>query len=76
MAAVFGMAGFIWFGWDQEDPPPRWRIAWGIGATISLLVPIAGGFLAFDNSGPESALAAKDDRRLPPSLLGLSSRWP
>ncbi|MBK5217206.1 MAG: hypothetical protein JJE02_06440 [Propionibacteriales bacterium] len=64
MAAVFGMAGFIWFGWGQEDPPPHWRIALGIGATLSLLAAIAGGFLAFDNWGPESALAARDDRRL------------
>ena len=64
MAAVFGMAGFIWFGWGQEDLPPHWRIALGIGATLSLVAAIAGGFLAFDNWGPESALAAKDDRRL------------
>jgi hypothetical protein len=63
MAAVFGFAGFIWFGWAQEDPPDRWRRWLGIGAVVGGLVAIAGGLLAWQNWGPESALAVPGAQR-------------
>jgi len=63
MAAIFGFAGFVWFGWAQEDPPDRWRRRLGIGAVLGGLVAIAGGLFAWQNWGPESALAVPGAQR-------------
>lgn len=40
--AWFGVMAFVWFGWGQEDPPPRWR--WRLGAGSAVGVVLAGVF--------------------------------
>lgn len=40
--AWFGLMAVVWFGWAQEDPPPRWR--WALGAGSVLGIAIAGVF--------------------------------
>ena len=62
MAAIFGVAGFAWLGWAQEDPPPRWRVPLGVASMISLVTGVVGGVLAWRNWGPESALATESAR--------------
>jgi len=62
MAAIFGVAGFAWLGWAQEAPPERWRVRLGVASVISLLTGAVGGFLAWRNWGPDSALAAESAR--------------
>jgi hypothetical protein len=63
MAAVFGVAGFAWFGWAQEAPPRAWRLPLGFGSALSLAVGIAGGALALRDWDMTSALAGEDARR-------------
>lgn len=40
--AWFGLMAVVWFGWAQEDPPPRWRWALGVGSVLG--VAVAGVF--------------------------------
>ncbi|CAM3531552.1 hypothetical protein OCAE111667_14185 [Occultella aeris] len=40
--AWFGLMAFVWCGWAQEDPPPRWR--WCLGVASGLGAILAGGF--------------------------------
>lgn len=63
MVVIFGVAGFVWFGWGQEDPPRRWRAPLGVGAGVGVLVAAAGGVLAWRHWGPDSVFAAQDTRR-------------
>jgi len=62
-AAIFGVAGVAWFGWGQEDPPPRWRLLLGVGSVLGLLMVVVGGFLAWQHWGPESVFADQSVRR-------------
>lgn len=62
-AVVFGVAAFVWFGWGQGGPPERWRVWLGVGSGLGLLVALAGGFLAWQNWGPESVFADAGTRR-------------
>lgn len=62
-AAVFGVAGVAWFGWGQEDPPPRWRLLLGVGSGLGLLLAIVGGLLTWRHWGPESVFADQSVRR-------------
>jgi hypothetical protein len=57
-AAVFGIFGFSWFGWAQEDPPESWRIPLGIASAACFLIACAGGWLAFFHWRDASALSA------------------
>ena len=59
MAAIFGVAAFMWFGWAQEDPPRTWRVPLAGGAALSLMMGIAGGINAWRDWELESALAAE-----------------
>ena len=63
MTVVFGVAAMLWFGWGQEDPPRRWRLPLGIGGGLGLVAAVVGGFLVWQNWGPEFALAATSARR-------------
>ncbi len=55
-AAIFGFFGFVWFGWAQEKPPESWRIRLGIGSGISMLVCLAGVYLAIQHWRDATAL--------------------
>lgn len=57
-AAVFGMFGFAWFGWGQENPPKKLRALLGTGSVVSFIVACIGGYLAVNNWGSGSALEA------------------
>ncbi len=60
-AAVFGVFGFVWAGWAQEDPPPRTRPLLGVLSGVSLAVGVAGGILARrDWHGPSTVSWADD----------------
>lgn len=63
MAAIFGFAAAMWLGWALEAPPRSWRLWLGLGAGLGALLAIGGGLLAWQNWGPESALAAEGARR-------------
>lgn len=41
--AWFGLMTFVWFGWSQEDPTPRWRWVLGVGSLLG--AAIAGVFV-------------------------------
>jgi hypothetical protein len=57
-AAIFGFFAAAWFGWAQEDPPPRWR-GWLIaGSVAGLLVAVAGGITAWRNWATGTAFDA------------------
>jgi hypothetical protein len=46
-AVIFGFFASAWFGWAQDDPPPRWR-PWLIGGSVAALVTTAvGGILVW-----------------------------
>lgn len=51
-----GPDGRAWFGWAQEDPPPRLRPVWGAGSILGLLVAIAFGVLVWRNWNTATAL--------------------
>ncbi|WP_193614480.1 hypothetical protein [Nocardioides lijunqiniae] len=61
VAAIFGVFGFAWAGWAQEDPPPRARALLGVLAGASLLVGAAGGYLAWRHWDDPSALSGAED---------------
>jgi hypothetical protein len=63
MAAVFGVAGFAWFGWAQEAPPRAWRLPLAVGSAVSLTIGAAGGALARRDWDLGSALAGEDARQ-------------
>lgn len=48
-AAIFGFFACSWFGWAQEKPPATWRNVLIAGATLSLLIAIAGGVLTWQH---------------------------
>ncbi|MBM6614566.1 hypothetical protein JTF06_06640 [Desemzia sp. RIT804] len=56
MVAIFGFAGFVWFGWAQENPKKSWRKYLGIGAAISVLIGLYGIYLSINNWNAPSAL--------------------
>jgi hypothetical protein len=57
-AAIFGFFAAAWFGWAQEDPPPRWK-GWLIaGSVAGLLVAVAGGITAWRNWSTGTAFDA------------------
>ncbi|HZG90450.1 MAG TPA: hypothetical protein VEZ42_09580 [Pseudonocardia sp.] len=60
---IFGVAAFAWFGWAQEAPPARWRVALAAGSGLGLLLALVGGLLTWQHWGPESALATAEARR-------------
>jgi hypothetical protein len=41
-ALIFGFFASAWFGWAQDDPPPRWR-PWLIGGSVAALATAAAG---------------------------------
>lgn len=51
----FGLMTFVWFGWSQEDPPPRWRWVFGVGSLLG--AAIAGVFVPAVVSGWEGPSA-------------------
>lgn len=57
-AAIFGVFGFSWFGWAQENPPKSWRIPLGIGSGLSLLVGLIGVYFSILNWDESTALSA------------------
>ncbi|WP_028775799.1 hypothetical protein [Shimazuella kribbensis] len=56
-ASVFGVFGFSWFGWAQENPPKKWRIPLGIGSGISFIIGLIGIYLSIQNWDESSALS-------------------
>lgn len=56
MVAIFGFAGFVWYGWAQENPKKSWRKYLGIGAVVSVLVGIYGVYLSVQDWDAPSAL--------------------
>ncbi|RMB62259.1 hypothetical protein [Tessaracoccus antarcticus] len=54
--AIFGLFAFVWFGWAQENPPPRARVALGIGAGLGGVLAIIFGILSGLNWGAPTAL--------------------
>lgn len=63
-AAIFGMFGFAWFGWAQENPPNKLRPLLGIGSAVSFIIACIGGYQAFRHWGDGSALAADESYAL------------
>jgi hypothetical protein len=59
-AAIFGVFGFIWFGWAQENPPKSWRVSIGIASGLSLLVGIIGIYFSIHNWYENTALTLDD----------------
>jgi hypothetical protein len=57
-AAIFGFFAAGWYGWAQDDPPPRWRKPLTAGSVIGILVAIAGGFVAWQSWSTGSAFDA------------------
>jgi hypothetical protein len=57
-AAIFGFFAAAWFGWAQEDPPPRWRPWLIAGSVAGLLVAVAGGITAWRNWSTRTAFDA------------------
>ncbi len=55
-AAIFGFFSFIWFGWAQEKPRPKWRLPIGIGIGFALLICAFGVYLSIMNWNADSAL--------------------
>ncbi len=55
-AAIFGFFGMVWFGWAQEKPPKSWRAWLGAGSMLSVIVAIAGLYLAITNWSAATAL--------------------
>ena len=44
-ALIFGFFASAWFGWAQDDPPPRWRPWLIAGSVAALATAAAGGIL-------------------------------
>jgi hypothetical protein len=44
-ALIFGFFASAWFGWAQDDPPPRWRPWLIAGSVTSLVTAAVGGIL-------------------------------
>lgn len=61
VAAIFGVFGFAWAGWAQEDPPLRLRPLLGLLAGASLLVGLAGGVLSWLNWDEPSSFSGPED---------------
>jgi hypothetical protein len=57
-AAIFGFASAAWFGWAQENPPPRWRPWLIAGSVVGLLVAVAGGIRGWQNWSSGTAFDA------------------
>ncbi|WP_029138809.1 hypothetical protein [Nakamurella lactea] len=57
--AWFGLMTMVWFGWAQEDPPPRWRIWLGIGSVIGTAIAIGFGVATAANWDSPSALQGR-----------------
>ena len=55
-AAIFGMFGFAWFGWAQENPPKKLRFSLGVGSVVCFVVACTGGYLALKHWTTGSAL--------------------
>lgn len=53
---ILGFFAFAWFGWAQEAPPGRWRLPLGLGAVVSIVIAITGGFLTWRQRSESSAL--------------------
>ncbi|MGO4547882.1 hypothetical protein AB4Z29_24105 [Paenibacillus sp. 2TAB23] len=62
-AAIFGMFGFCWFGWAQENPRSSWRKYIGIASALPLLVSLAGIYLSVTNWQEATALSGSDTFR-------------
>lgn len=58
-AAIFGFFAMVWFGWGQENPPTSWRIRLGFGSVVSLLVFLAGIYLAIQHWQDATALTSE-----------------
>lgn len=54
--AIFGVAGFMWFGWAQERPRSGWRKYLGIASGVSLVLGLVGVFLSVTNWDGATAL--------------------
>ncbi|RJL35269.1 hypothetical protein [Bailinhaonella thermotolerans] len=54
--AWFGLMAFVWFGWAQEDPPPRRRVWLGAGSVLGVVVAVGFGVLTAMNWDRPSAL--------------------
>lgn len=55
--AIFGMFSFVWFGWAQENPRPRWRLYIGIATGAALVLCLLGVFLSVTHWDAPSALS-------------------
>lgn len=56
-AAIFGMFGFCWFGWAQENPRSSWRKYIGMASALPLLVSLVGIYLSVTNWQEATALS-------------------
>jgi hypothetical protein len=54
--AIFGLFSFVWFGWAQERPRPKWRLPLGIASGAALLACGFGIYLSVINWNAPSAL--------------------
>lgn len=55
----FGLMAVVWFGWGQEDPPPRRRWLLAAGSVVGLALAVWGGLLVYRNWGEGSALIGR-----------------
>ncbi|GAA3407859.1 hypothetical protein ACFFNY_11550 [Paenibacillus hodogayensis] len=56
-AAIFGIFGFSWFGWAQENPRASWRKWLGIASAAPFLVGLAGIYWSVTHWHERTALA-------------------
>lgn len=57
---IFGVFGFGWFGWAQEDPPQAWRPRLGAGSVACGLMAIGSGIALYLNRDAETFFAGRD----------------
>ncbi|HEX6684227.1 MAG TPA: hypothetical protein VF062_15595 [Candidatus Limnocylindrales bacterium] len=60
---IFGFFGMTWFGWAQEAPPKRARLALAAGSVASIALAIFAGVLSWRHWNDGSAINAETGPR-------------
>jgi hypothetical protein len=72
-AIILGIAGALWFGWGQAQPPAGWGLPMSIGSFAAIAVAVAAGIMLRRYRHGGSAMESRRVRRAYGITVGIET---